>query len=79
MAAIEQRLGPDGKLVHRVRVRRKGTPIQTATFPKLADAKRWAQMIEGRVSEGRHFPSTKPTRPHPRRSSRPLHEGSPAP
>jgi len=62
MATIEQRQGPDGRLVYRVRVRRKGTPTQTATFPKLADAKRWAQMTEGRVLEGRHFPSTKPTR-----------------
>jgi integrase len=61
MATIEQRQGPEGKLVYRVRVRRKGTPTQTATFPKLADAKRWAQMTEGRVLEGRHFPSTKPT------------------
>jgi integrase len=59
MAGIEQRPGPDGKLVYRVRVRRNGTPIQTATFPKLADAKRWAQMIEGRISEDRHFPSTR--------------------
>jgi integrase len=62
MATIEQRQGPDRKPVYRVRVRRKGTPLQTATFPKLADAKRWAQMMEGRVVEGRHFPSTMPTR-----------------
>ena len=61
MATINQRPGQDGKLVYRVRVRRKGTPTQTATFTKLADAKQWAQMIEGRVLEGRHFPSTKPT------------------
>jgi len=59
MATIDQRLGPDGKLVYRVRVRRKGTPTQTATFAKLSDAKKWAQMTEGRVFEGRHFPRTK--------------------
>jgi hypothetical protein len=29
---------------------------------EYADAKRWAQMTEGRVAEGHHFPSTKPTR-----------------
>jgi integrase len=62
MATIDQRPGPDGKLVYRVRVRRKGTPTQTSTFTKLADAKQWAQMIAGRVLEGRHFPSMKPTR-----------------
>src|SRR5712691_6762341 len=49
--------------MYRVRVRRKGTPPQTATFSKLAAAKRWAQMTEGQVIEGRPFPSTKPT-PH---------------
>ena len=62
MATIEQRPGPDGNLVYRVRVRRKGTPTQTATFTKLSEARKWAQMTEGAVLEGRHFPSTKPTR-----------------
>src|SRR5262245_121591 len=62
VATIDQRQGPDGKPVYRVRVRRKGTPPQTATFTKLSEAKRWAQMTEGRVVEGRHFPTTKPTR-----------------
>jgi hypothetical protein len=61
MTTIDQRPGPDGKLVYRVRVRRKGTPTQTATFTKLADAKQWAQMIEGRVLEGRQLSNTKPT------------------
>jgi hypothetical protein len=72
MATIDQRPGPDGKLVYRVRVRRKGTPTQTATFTKLADAKQWAQMIEGRVLEGRHFPNTKPTRHTVKRDHRAL-------
>ena len=62
MATIDKRTGPDGKIVYRARVRRKGTPPQTATFSKLGDAKRWAQMTEGRVIEGHHFPRTKPTR-----------------
>jgi len=62
MAAIDRRQGADGRPVYRVRVRHKGTPPQTATFSKLSDAKRWAQMTKGRVVEGHHFPSTKPTR-----------------
>ena len=62
MATIDQRPGPDGKPVYRVRVRRKGTPTQTATFPNLSAARRWAQMTEGQIIEGRHFPCTKPTR-----------------
>jgi hypothetical protein len=61
VATIDKHQGPDGKPVFRARVRRKGTPTQTASFTKLADAKRWVQMTEGRVLEGRHFPNTKPT------------------
>jgi len=55
MATIDQRIGPDGKTVYRVRVRRKGYTIQTATFTKLSEAKKWAQVTEGAVLEGRHF------------------------
>src|SRR5262249_34880026 len=58
MATIEQRTGKDGQLVYRVKVRRKGQLPQTATFAKLAEAKKWAQVTEGAVVEGRHFPST---------------------
>ena len=38
------------------RVRRKGTPTQTASFTKLADANGGHRRLEGRVLEGRHFP-----------------------
>jgi hypothetical protein len=58
MATIEQRTGRDGQQVYRVKVRRKGQRPQTATFAKLSDAKRWAQITEGAVVEGRRFPST---------------------
>ena len=40
MAIIEQRTSQDGKSVYRVKVRRKGAPPLTATFPRLTDAKR---------------------------------------
>jgi len=62
VATIDKRQDSDGKPVYRVRVRHKGTPPQTASFTKLSDAKKWAQVTEGAVLEGRHFPSTKPTR-----------------
>ena len=50
MATIERRNG-----TYRVKVRRKGAPPLTATFAHLAEAKKWAQMTEGAVLEGRHF------------------------
>jgi integrase len=58
MATIVPRTSQDGTLSYLVRVRKKGAPPQTATFQKLSDAKKWAQMIEGAIIEGRHFPTT---------------------
>jgi integrase len=55
MATIEQRTGKDGQQVYRVKVRRKGAPPLSATFSKLSEAKKWAQVNEGAVLEGRHF------------------------
>lgn len=55
MASIEKRTGREGKTVYRVRVRLKGYPIQTATFERKTDAKRWAQQTESAILEGRHF------------------------
>ena len=55
MATIEQRRSKDGQQVYRVKVRRKGTPPLTATFSKISEAKKWAQVNEGAVLEGRHF------------------------
>jgi integrase len=55
MATIVRRPGKDGHTAYLVRVRRKGTPSQTATFQKLSEAKKWAQITEGAMLEGRHF------------------------
>jgi integrase len=55
MATIERRTTKEGQLVYRVKVRRRGSSPQTATFAKLSDARKWAQVIEGAVLEGRHF------------------------
>jgi len=57
MATIERRKG-----AYRVKVRRKGAPSLTATFTHLAEAKKWAQVTEGTVLEGRHFPTTEAKR-----------------
>jgi len=55
MATIVRRISQDGHVSFLVRVRRKGMPPQTATFSKRSEAKKWAQMTEGAVLEGRHF------------------------
>ena len=55
MATFDHRIGPDGKIVYRVRIRRKGYATQTATFSKLSEAKQWAQMTEGAILAGRNF------------------------
>lgn len=58
MANIEKRTTKNGKISFRVKVRIKGYPDQTATFPRLAEAKRWAQQAECAIREGRHFKTT---------------------
>ena len=55
MPTIEVRPMPGGKPVYRVKVRLNGHPPQTATFPRLTDAKRWAQATEAAIREGRYF------------------------
>jgi integrase len=62
MASIVKRINQDGKGVYSVRIRRKGSPTQIATFPRLADAKKWAQITETAILEGRHFPTTEAKR-----------------
>jgi integrase len=55
MATIEKRVGVDGSLNYRVRVRLRGFPPQTASFQRLTDAKKWVQQTESAIREGRHF------------------------
>ena len=62
MANFEKRITKEGKTVVRVRVRLKGFPVETATFDRLTDAKRWASKIETDIREGRHFKTTEAKR-----------------
>ncbi len=55
MASINKHTADDGQTTYRVRIRLKGYPIQTATFTRLTDAKKWAQHTEAAIREGRHF------------------------
>ena len=62
MASIQKRQNSDGTTSYFVRVRLKGYPIQTATFERKADARRWAAQTETAIREGRHFKTTEAKR-----------------
>lgn len=62
MASIEKRMSDDGKSSYRVKVRIKGFPVQSATFGRLTDAKKWAQDIESDMRHGRHFKTSEAKR-----------------
>lgn len=54
MASIETRTDSKGNTTYRVKIRVKGKPTTSATFPKLADAKQWATSTEAAIREGRY-------------------------
>ncbi|MBZ0105199.1 MAG: site-specific integrase [Sulfuricella denitrificans] len=62
MANIEKRTSSDGETSYRVKVRLKGFPVQSATFERLTDAKKWAQHTETAIREGRHFKTSEAKR-----------------
>lgn len=55
MAGIEKRTTDDGKTSYRVKIRLKGFSVQSATFERLTDARKWAASTESAIKEGRHF------------------------
>ena len=55
MAYIQKRKNKSGKVHYRVQIRLKGCPMQTGTFERLTDAKRWIQSTETSIREGRYF------------------------
>jgi integrase len=62
MANIEKRTTTKGETTYRAKVRLKGYPIQSATFERLGDARKWAQATEAAIREGRHFKTTEAKR-----------------
>lgn len=62
MASIEKRTTDDGETSYRVKVRIKGFPVQTATFERVTDAKKWAQSTESAIRENRHFKTSEAKR-----------------
>lgn len=55
MATIDKHTANDGKVTYRVRVRMKGHPLETASFERLTDARKWATQTEAAIREGRYF------------------------
>ena len=55
MASIEKRRSR-GKIVYRVKVRQRGCPPESATFPSLAAARQWAIKTEAALQTQRRLP-----------------------
>ncbi len=55
MATVETRTNAQGETTYRVKIRLKGKPVQSATFRRLTDAKKWATRTEAAIMENRHF------------------------
>ncbi len=62
MATITKRGDSEGKTHYQVKVRLKGHPIQSSTFDRLTDAKKWATQTEAAIRERRHFKTVESTR-----------------
>ena len=55
MAFIEKRTAKNGTVTHRVKVRLRGQPVQSASFSSLTKAKQWGTQTEAAIREGRYF------------------------
>jgi integrase len=62
MATIERRLSKTSGNSYRAKIRLKGYPIQSASFERLTDARKWVQQTESAIREGRHFKTTESKR-----------------
>ena len=55
MAYFEKRVGKNGNISHRVLIRLKGFPPQSASFDRLTDEREWARNTETAIKERRYF------------------------
>ncbi len=58
MASIRKRTTKEGGTYYTVQIRLKGYDPQTESFDRLTDARKWAQLTEAAIKEGRHFKTT---------------------
>ncbi len=55
MANIMERISADNITTYTARIRIKGYRQQTATFPRITDARLWIQKTESLIREGKYF------------------------
>ncbi|MBY0529253.1 MAG: site-specific integrase [Rhabdochlamydiaceae bacterium] len=55
MAYIEKRTHSSGKTSYRVRIRMRGAPSISESFPTRREAKEWASKMEADIRQGRYF------------------------
>lgn len=58
MASIRKRTTKTGETYYTVQIRLKGYEPQNESFGRLTDARKWAQLTEAAIKEGRHFKTT---------------------
>jgi len=56
MVTIEKLSTQDGTVTYHVKIRRTGPPTRIATLRRYADARAWAQRMEGTIQEQQYFP-----------------------
>lgn len=56
---VQKRIGTNGKVSYRVRLRLQGQPLLTKTFDRLTDARAWIEDTKSGVRFGRVFPEHK--------------------
>jgi len=59
MGTITERLDKNGQKAFQVKIRIKGFPVQSASFTRITDARRWEQQTEAAIREHRFFPQDK--------------------
>lgn len=55
MATINKHVDKKGKTTYRVRIRLKGSPVVSATFDRISDAKEWARNTDADIRAGRYI------------------------
>ncbi len=55
MATFTERVNSKGEETIQAKIRMKGHPVVSATFPNITKAKKWAKQTEAAMEDGRYF------------------------